>query len=147
MYKYRYEAVYRSSSPKVFSLQTLFVGCRFGWQLKPQRQKKVHKTKFFVRLNSKCEFTSPGLRPCDVKSISNYCSCVVHLKCRIQPKWRKKGTETPVNWQLMETLVSQGRVLTLAPFCKSFAPEANNCKGGVGECVWVCLENICLSLW
>ena len=65
--------------------------------------------------------------------------CRIHLK-NILHVWGKKGTETPVNWQLMETVASQGRVLTLAPFCKSFAPEANNCGGGgyvsVCECVW-----------
>ncbi len=47
----------------------------------------------------------------------------------------------------METLVSQGRILTLAPFCKSFAPVANNWREWLCGCklsVWACLVNICL---
>lgn len=41
----------------------------------------------------------------------------------------------------METMVSQGKILTSAPLCKSFAPVANNCREGLcgcglRECVW-----------
>ena len=42
----------------------------------------------------------------------------------------------------MEFVVTQGKILTLAPFCKSFAPVANNCREGRHVCK--CLVNICL---
>lgn len=47
----------------------------------------------------------------------------------------------------MEMVVSEGKILTLAPFCKSFAPVANNRREGRRGCsLSVCarLANICL---
>lgn len=38
--------------------------------------------------------------------------------------WRRSPSEVEANG------LSQGTVLTLAPFCKSFAPAANNDLGG-----------------
>lgn len=41
----------------------------------------------------------------------------------------------------MEIVVSQGKILTLAPFCKSFAPVTNNCREGLCGCsrsLWAC---------
>lgn len=50
----------------------------------------------------------------------------------------------------MELLVSQGKILTLAPFCKSFAPHSKQLKGGVvrvgSEYVSVFSEHLCV-LW
>lgn len=53
--------------------------------------------------------------------------------------WRRSPSELEANG------LSQGTVLTLAPFCKSFAPAANNDLGG--SLLQECLLTNCLLHW
>lgn len=99
--------------------------------------------------------------PCDVEVSPHEQLISFFLFLAVSPvvpasKWGLGGEyiqgerETPVYWQLMEMVVSQGRILTLAPFCKSFAPVANNLWEGLCVCggeVWVCVGEHLSVLW
>lgn len=89
----------------------------------------------------------PGLCPCDVV-LSLHFLFIFPLESGHRIYCIYGERETPVYRQLMEMLVSQGRILSLAPFCKSFVPVANNCREGLRAVrslrVRACSDNICL---